>query len=64
MKSRHPFTGIDASNDAIGFLKEFLEIIKYVKIGKMWKPVQTGMIMSTSSVIQLSTYLIHEKDFK
>lgn len=64
MTSRHPFTGINSCNNTIKFLKEFLEIIRNVKIGKMWKPVQTGMIMSTTSVIQLSTYLIIEKDFQ
>lgn len=64
MKSRHPCTGINANNDTINFLTDFLDITREIKIGRMWKPVQTGIIMSTTSAIQLSTYLMHEKDFK
>lgn len=45
---------------ATKFLNSFIELFKNLQIGEKscWKPVQTGVIMSTSSVLHLSEHLL------
>lgn len=47
-------------------IAEFLEVIEAIKIGDMgvWKPVQTGIILSTQSAVGLTEYLLNERDFQ
>lgn len=53
-------------NEQINFLESIIELFKAVKIGKkkvVFKPVQTGILITTKSYIELTKYLIHERGF-
>ena len=41
-------------------LNEFIEIMQHIKLGKGWKPLQTGIILSTMSVINLAEDLFFD----
>lgn len=47
--------------ETMNFLYEFVELISSLQFGKKsdWKPFQKGIIISTMSIIQISTYLIN-----
>lgn len=53
-------------NEAIDYLKEIMDLIQNMNVGikKLWKPFQTGILISTKSAIELSTYLIDKIGFK
>jgi len=52
-------------NANIDFLNEIINIFTQLQIGNgQFKPVQRGIIISTKSIIELSKYLITEKNFK
>jgi hypothetical protein len=46
---------IDKYNEAISFLEKVVELFKSITVGPEgnWKPVQTGVIMATTTVLQL-----------
>lgn len=52
--------------NAIDFLEEFTEIISTMKVGKTssWKPFQTGIIISTTSMIEITKYLLDHDNFQ
>ncbi|XP_025161594.1 uncharacterized protein LOC105180859 isoform X2 [Harpegnathos saltator] len=57
---------IDIYNDSISFLREVIELFTNIKIGNkgVFKPVQRGIILSTTSVIDLVEFLLNERNFK
>lgn len=70
MTSRHPSCAlsklnIDVYNSTIGFLKQILELFSSMEVGhkKIWKPSQTGVLISTQSMLDLQEYLLNEKKY-
>lgn len=70
VSSRHPAMAlsknhIEIYDKEIGFLQEIIQVFSKLEIGNgSWKPVQTGIILSTLSIIQLSDELsAHGLDF-
>lgn len=57
---------LEKYNEAIQFLYEFIDLITSVTFGvkASWKPFQTGIILTTKSFIELSAYLIDEKNYE
>lgn len=72
MTSRGPCDGAlnpkykDSYDDNLQFLKKCIHVFKYIIIGnrKCWKPIQTGLIISTTSVIEFSSYCFEELNYK
>jgi hypothetical protein len=71
MSSRHPIMALskfdaDKYQAAISFLESVIEIFGQLSIGKQgaWKPVQTGVILSTMSVIDMQDTLLNKCGFK
>jgi hypothetical protein len=70
MSSRHPALALskfslEKYHSAISFLNNIIEIFQNISIGqKGWKPVQTGVILSTKSVLDLQKYFLDDCDFK
>lgn len=67
MTSRHVSLALSLKNQeayttAINFLSEFKGIIRDIKIGEKghWKPVQTGIILSTTSILEIQERLLNE----
>lgn len=64
MTSRGPQDGAlnpkykESYNENLLFLKECIHVFKYIIVGnrKSWRPIQTGLIISTTSVIEFATY--------
>jgi len=59
-------SNINAYEKAITFLRKFIELMKDIKIGEKgtWMPVQTGCIMSTTSVLEIqSELLLSDEDY-
>lgn len=52
-------------NEATAFLREFIGFIRSCKFGakQHWKPFQSGMILSTTSVLALSESLLKDNGF-
>lgn len=52
-------------NKTMNFLNEFIEFMRCINFSDkfVWKPFQKGMILSTMSIIELSTYLIEERNY-
>lgn len=49
----------------IDFLHEIINIFTHLKIGSGgFKPVQRGIMISTQSIIDLTEYLITQRDFQ
>lgn len=50
-------------SEAVKFLESFLYMIRNMNIGakESFKPVQRGVSITTTSVIELSTYLLEKK---
>ena len=46
--------------EALAFLESFIKILTSVQIGKKaeWKPIQTGVIVSTTSVLEIQEDLL------
>lgn len=57
---------IEDYNKAIHHLQKTLNILKKMSIGKKghWKPVQTGVLMATESILQLQDFLLNKRDYK
>lgn len=60
MSSRHPVMALsklnpDQYHQAVTFLAEIIRVFKGIKIGTKgaWKPVQTGVILSTQSILDI-----------
>lgn len=51
-------------NASLDFLNNVINIFTQLKIGNGFKPVQRGIIISTTSIIELTNYLITKKNFK
>lgn len=49
----------------IAFLQSIVELFQDIKIGQKltFKPVQNGIIITTSSIIELTQYLMHERKY-
>lgn len=71
MTSRH--SGLVLSNyrpekyaEAVEFLNNIIELFTQLKVGSIsgWKPFQNAVIISTTSLIQLSSYLLNERGFQ
>ncbi|KAH9360203.1 hypothetical protein HPB48_012094 [Haemaphysalis longicornis] len=59
----------DAHDEAVAFLKEFMEIFAHVSIKKsnqrdQFKPVQAGVLISTTSALQIQHQLLSVYKFK
>lgn len=70
MASRSPRTALSLKNElryneSIDFLEETIQIMKKITIGEgnYWKPVQTGIILSTKSVLDLNRFFLHERNY-
>lgn len=68
MTARHSSLGVFAENydETYSTLTELIEIMKHAKFGSdgKWKPFQRGFVVSTTSVLELSKYLLEERNFK
>lgn len=68
MTVRHSSLGINLENyeEIHSTLSEMIEIMQHAKFGRdgKWKPFQRGTIVSTTSLLELSKYLLEEKGFK
>lgn len=56
---------IEKYNEIISFLEQSIEFFSILTIGsdKRWKSFQTSAIISTTSFLQISIYLLNERDF-
>ena len=66
MSSRHPIMTLSKLNDqaynsALTHLKSTIDIFQTLSIGVkgMWKPVQTGVVLSTTSILYLQAELLN-----
>ncbi|KAF2891237.1 hypothetical protein ILUMI_14937 [Ignelater luminosus] len=71
MSSRHPSSALSkinltAYNDAGQFLKDFMDLFTRMEVGpkKVWKPSQTGVLISTQSVLELQAELLEIKKYE
>lgn len=60
------YTKIDRYHDTVEFLQEVVQLFLEMRVGEKgdWKPFQTGIIISTVSAIELTSYLLEERNFK
>lgn len=67
MSARHYSLGITSQNyeETYDILTEMMEIMRKAKFGHegRWKPFQRGFIISTTSILEISEYLLKEKQF-
>lgn len=58
-------SNIKMYNDVIAHLRKTQQIFRSMLIGKKghWKPVQSGVIMATESIIELQQYFLNEKGY-
>lgn len=56
---------IEKFEETISFLEDVIQVIMEIKVDKSgsWKPFQTGIIISTVSIIQLTKYLLDNEGF-
>ncbi|KAH9382256.1 hypothetical protein HPB48_022185 [Haemaphysalis longicornis] len=59
----------DPHDEAVAFLKEFMEIFAHVSIKKsnqrdQFKPIQAGVLISTTSSLQIQDQLLSVHKFK
>lgn len=67
MTARHYSVGINAANydETEDTLNQMMEIMKRAKFGNgHWKPFQRGFVVSTTLVLELSKYLLQNRDFQ
>lgn len=73
MSSRHQKLALshyneDTYNDNIMFLRDFIEIIRGITVGKTqkgtWKPFQTGLILCTQTALDLQAEYLDRQNFK
>jgi hypothetical protein len=70
MTSRSPVNAIskhniEKYNETITFFKDFMELIDSMEVGikKIWKPCQTGILISTKSILNIQKYLIENQNY-
>ena len=71
MSSRHPVMALSKFDDAkylkaVEFLRKVSALFRHVNIGNKgcWKPVQTGIILSTTSMLLAQEKLLNQTNFK
>ena len=71
MSSRHPVMALSKFDNekylqAVNFLNMVIDLFGHLTIGKQcsWKPVQSGIILSTTSMLQAHEKLLHENNFR
>lgn len=72
MASRNPTIALSKFNNLIKysktlqFLRDFMNLFKTIKIGTKgtWKPCQTGVLLSTQSVLDLHDLFLNKKNYK
>lgn len=71
MTSRHPSCALSkfnkcVYNETINFLQEIINIFTEIKVGykKIWKPCQTGVLISTHSILELQSDLLENKGYQ
>lgn len=69
MTSRTPVVALSKLNpevyeSTILFLNEFINIFRNIKIGKSWKPCQTGVVIATQTVLDLQDLYLNKKEYK
>lgn len=60
------FNNIEKFEETIAFLNEVIELFKGLKVGQKkgnWKTFQTAVIMSTTTVLQLTSFLLRDRGF-
>lgn len=57
---------LEMYNETIGHLKKSIQVFHSMSIGQKghWKPVQSGVIMATESMIELQQYFLNERRYK
>lgn len=67
MTARHSSLGITSENydEMASSLTELIEVMRHAKFGQdgKWKPFQRGFIVSTTSLLELSEFLLKKKGF-
>lgn len=70
MTSRHPSNALSkfnlvSYNETVTFLEDFKFIFANLEVGykKLWKPSQTGVLISTQSILELHTNLLDSKGY-
>lgn len=65
MTSRHPVLALSRLDpkkydEAVNFLRDMIQIFESMKIGSKgdWKPIQTGVLISTTSVLEIAEELL------
>ncbi|KAJ4923399.1 hypothetical protein JOQ06_000732 [Pogonophryne albipinna] len=65
MSSHHPITALsrlkmEEYQKAITFLQDIVHLFRGIKIGQKggWKPVQTGVIMATTSIVAIQEEML------
>lgn len=53
-------------NETVTFLEDCIEVFKDMKVGELnsWKPIQRGLILATTSILQLQKHLINQYKFE
>lgn len=71
MTSRHPSCALSKFNlnvyrDSIAFLKDFRDLFCNMEVGqkKIWKPSQTGVLISTQAMLELQANLLEDRQYK
>lgn len=69
MTSRNPVVALSKLNpevyaNTIIFLKSFIHLFRHIKIGKNWKPYQTGVVIATQSVWDLQEFYLNNRNCK
>lgn len=56
---------VEKFNETIAFLHEVIELFVALKVGQAgrWKPFQTAVIMSTTTIIQLTSFLLNHRHY-
>ncbi|EFN63682.1 Transposable element P transposase, partial [Camponotus floridanus] len=59
------FHNLEKFNETVAFLHEVIELFAALKVGQAghWKPFQTAIIMSTTTVIQLTSFLLNNRHY-
>lgn len=70
MTSRHPSCALskyntDVYNESIQFLNDFIYLFSNIEVGykKLWKPSQSGVRISTQSMLEVQSYLLESKNY-
>lgn len=57
---------LEKYNETVQFLEDCVEVFKDMKVGELnsWKPIQRGLILASTSILQLQQYLIKKEKFE